>query len=387
MKLLHTSDWHVGKTLKGRHRLDEQQAVLAEIVELAITHEVDAVLVAGDLYEHVAPSAEAQQLVIRTLLRLAREGIEVVAIAGNHDHGPTFEAYRPLMRLAGIQLAGLARPAARGGVHRFRARSTGEDAVVAALPFLSQRYAVRAAQVIMNTPAENVGAYDQHVRDVLANLATGFTDQSVNLIMAHLTCVGGTLGGGEREAQSIMEYSVPAAIFPVDTHYVALGHLHRRQSLPAPAPVHYSGAPLAVDFGEQDNTNVVLLVEVAPDRPARVSDLPITSGRRLRTITGTVEQLLADPDAYGEDFLRLRITQAAYAGLREQVLEKLPNALEIRIEPEFSTNPNRPPRPDRLVRTPAQLFADYCADTGVDDPRLNRLFDELADDLATTARS
>lgn len=387
MKLLHTSDWHVGKTLKGRHRLDEQREVLNEIVELAIAHEVDAIMIAGDVYENVSPTADAQQLVVRTLLRLARAGIEVIAIAGNHDHGPTFEAYRPLMGQVGIRMIGNARPADKGGAHTFVARSTGEQAVVATLPFLSSRYAIRAAQVITNTPAENVGAYDQHVRDVLANLTSPFGDQTVNLIMAHLTCIGGTFGGGEREAQSIMEYSVPAAIFPIDTHYVALGHLHRRQTLPAAAPVHYSGAPLAIDFGEQDNTNVVCLVEVSPDKPASVTDLPITAGRRLRTITGTVEQLLADPDAYGEDFLRLRITQAAYAGLREQVLEKLPNALEIRIDPQFCSSPGRAPRRDRLVRTPAQLFADYCADTGVDDPRLNRLFDELADDLAVTGRS
>lgn len=387
MKLLHTSDWHVGKTLKGRSRLDEQKAVLAEIVALAITHEVDAVLIAGDVYENVAPTAEAQQLVVRTLLRLAREGIEVIAVAGNHDHGPTFEAYRPLMRQAGIHLVGHARPADRGGVHRFRARSTGEEAVVATLPFLSQRYAVRAAQVIMNTPAENVGAYDQHVRDVLAHLTEPFGNQTVNLVMAHLTCIGGTLGGGEREAQSIMEYSVPAAIFPIDAHYVALGHLHRRQTLAAPAPVHYSGAPLPVDFGEQDNVNVVCLVEVAPDRPASVTDLAITSGRRLRTVTGTVAELLADPDAYGEDFLRLRVTQPAYAGLREQVLAELPNALEIRIDPQFSSTPQQRPRGDRLVRTPAQLFADYCAEAGIDDPRLTRLFDVLADDLTTAGRS
>lgn len=386
MKLLHTSDWHVGKTLKGRSRLDEQRAVLAEIVALAMEHEVDAVLIAGDVYENVAPTAEAQQLVIRTLLQLARAGIEVVAIAGNHDHGPTFEAYRPLMRQVGIQLIGLARPADKGGVRRFTARSTGEQAVIATVPFLSQRWAVRAAQVVTNTPAENVSTYDQHVRDVLANLTAPFGDQSVNLVMAHLTCIGGALGGGEREAQSIMEYSVPAAIFPIDAHYVALGHLHRRQSLPATAPVHYSGAPLAIDFGEQDNTNVVCLVEVSPDQPARVTDLPLTTGRRLRTITGTVDQLLADPDSYGEDFLRLRVTQPAYAGLREQVLERLPNALEIRIDPQFSTNPQRPPRPDRLVRTPAQLFADYCAAAGVEDPRLNRLFDELADELAVSGR-
>ncbi|HEU5484162.1 MAG TPA: exonuclease subunit SbcD, partial [Microlunatus sp.] len=222
MKLLHTSDWHVGKTLKGRSRLDEQKAVLAEIVALAAEHAVDAVLIAGDVYENVSPTAEAQQLVIRTLLRLQRAGIEVIAIAGNHDHGATFEAYRPLLNQVGIRLIGLARPADRGGVLRFSARSTGEPAVVATLPFLSQRYAVRAAELITRTPAENVGAYDQLVRDVLGNLTAEFTDQTVNLAMAHLTCIGGSMGGGEREAQSIMEYSVPAAIFPIDAHYVAL---------------------------------------------------------------------------------------------------------------------------------------------------------------------
>jgi len=387
MKLLHTSDWHVGKTLKGRSRLDEQKAVLAEIVALAEEHAVDAVLIAGDVYENVSPTAEAQQLVIRTLLRLQRAGIEVIAIAGNHDHGATFEAYRPLLNQVGIRLIGLARPADRGGVLRFSARSTGEPAVVATLPFLSQRYAVRAAELITRTPAENVGAYDQLVRDVLGNLTAEFTDQTVNLAMAHLTCIGGSMGGGEREAQSIMEYSVPAAIFPIDAHYVALGHLHRRQSLPAAAPVHYSGSPLAVDFGEQDNVSVVCLVEVAPDRPASITDLPVRSGRRLRTVTGTVEQLLADPDSYGEDFLRLRVTQPAYAGLREQVLEKLPNALEIRIDPQFSAVPRRAPRRDHAVRTPARLFADYCADSGVDDPRVNRLFDELSDELTSNGRS
>ncbi len=174
MKLLHTSDWHVGKTLKGRSRIEEQKAVLAEIVALAKEHAVDAVLIAGDLYENVAPTADAQRLVVRTLLQLARSGIEVIAIAGNHDHGATFEAYRPLMGVAGIQLFGQVRPADHGGAYRFTARSTGEQAVVAVLPFLSQRYAVHAAQIIANTPAENVGAYDQLIRDILTDLTRPF---------------------------------------------------------------------------------------------------------------------------------------------------------------------------------------------------------------------
>ena len=119
--------------------------------------------------------------------------------------------------------------------------------------------------------------------------------------MAHLTVLGGEFGGGERAAQSIFEYAVPAAIFPVDAHYVALGHLHRRQSLAAPCPVHYCGAPLAVDFGEQDNTTSCCLVEATPATPARVTDIPITAGRRLRTVHGTVAELAAMRDAVGDD--------------------------------------------------------------------------------------
>src|ERR1700733_14380432 len=143
MKFLHTADWHVGKTLKGRDRLDEQRAVLAEIAAIAAANEVDAVLVAGDVYDLSAPSAQAQQAVVQSLLRMRRAGAEVIVIAGNHDHGPTFEAYRPLLGVAGIPRAGAVRSAERGGVVRFTARSDGADTQVAVLPFLSQRYAVR----------------------------------------------------------------------------------------------------------------------------------------------------------------------------------------------------------------------------------------------------
>ncbi len=380
MKFLHTADWHVGKTLKGRDRLEEQKAVLAEIAGIAEANEVDAVLVAGDVYDSTAPSAPAQQLVVQTLLRMRRAGAEVIVIAGNHDHGPTFEAYRPLMGEIGITLAGTARSLDRGGVIRFAARSDGADTQVAVLPFLSQRYAVRATEIVANTPAENVRAYDELVRQVVTSLTGGFGAGTVNLVMSHITCVGGAFGGGERPAQSIFEYSVPAAIFPVSTHYVALGHLHRRQTLPAPAPVHYSGSPLAVDFGEQDNASVVCLVEASPGVPARVTDIPVTSGRRLRTVRGTLAELESLADSVGEDYLRVLLRQPARAGLRDDTVAILPNAIEVRIDPEFAAQ-SRPDRTGtaREARTPAQLFADFCALENVADPRVAALFGELHD--------
>lgn len=385
MKFLHTSDWHVGKTLKGRNRFEEQEGVLAEITRIAVQHDVDAVLIAGDIYENAAPTAHAQKLVVRTLMTLARRGIEVILIAGNHDHAATLEAYKPLLDAAGIHVYGHARAAANGGVHRFTAKSTGEAVNVAVLPFLSQRYAVRAAEIIANAPSENVGEYDQLVRDILLDLVSGFTPDAVNLVMAHLTCTGATFGGGERAAQSIMEYHVPAAIFPVEAHYVALGHLHRRQQVPAACPVHYSGAPFPVDFGEQDNTHVVCLVEATPTTPAVVTDIPVTAGRRLRTVEGTVAQLTADAGAYGDDYLRLRVKQAAYAGMRDDLLEVLPNALEIRIHEDFASTAAKAGIASGPTRTPAELFIDYCSSVGVSDDRVVALFNQLHDDLTSPA--
>ena len=170
--------------------------------------------------------------------------------------------------------------------------------------------------------------------------------------MAHLTVTGGTLGGGERAAQSIFEYHVPASAFPPEAHYVALGHLHRKQRLPASCPVVYSGAPFAVDFGEQDNTPVVCLVEATPTTPARITDIPITAGRRLRTVSGTVAEIVARADELGEDYLRVYVREPARAGLREDITDALPNALEVRIDPEFAAevNPQGPQdRPDRAL--------------------------------------
>lgn len=382
MRFLHTSDWHVGKVLKGHNRLAEQAAVLDEIVRIAAEHEVDAVLVAGDLYESAAPTAEAQQLVVRSLLRLRGTGAEVVVIAGNHDHADTFDAYRPLMAAAGITVLGRIRPPGSGGVVAFTARSTGEPVRVAAVPFLSQRYAVRAAELVTRTPAQNSASYDQLVRDLLAELTAGFTADAVNLVLAHLTVTNATFGGGERAAQSIFEYHVPATAFPASAHYVALGHLHRRQSLPAPCPVHYSGSPLAIDFGEVDNDPVVLLVDARVGTPAVVREVAVTSARRLRVLRGTLGELAGLAGSVGDAYLRVFVREPARAGLREEVQALLPNALEVLIDAEFAAAPGRRgPAPDTVDRSPRELFAAFCAHRGVVDPPVEALFARLHDQV------
>ncbi|BCB87948.1 hypothetical protein Psuf_052610 [Phytohabitans suffuscus] len=249
MRILHTSDWHVGKVLKGQSRAEEHIAVLAQIVEVARAERPDLVIVAGDMYDTAAPTPEATRLVTRALSALRATGAQVVAIGGNHDNGAALDALRPWAEAAGISLRGTVRESA--AEHLLEGETAGgERWRLVALPFLSQRYAVRAAEMYELTAAEASQTYADHIGRLLGVLCQGFTPGAVNLVTAHLTVVGATMGGGEREAHSVMGYAVPATVFPGSAHYVALGHLHRAQQVPGPAPVRYCGSPLAVDFGE-----------------------------------------------------------------------------------------------------------------------------------------
>ncbi len=376
MRLLHTSDWHVGKVLKGRSRLDEQIAVLARLVEIAEAERPDLVIVAGDLFDTAAPTPDATRVVTRALSALRRTGAEVVAIAGNHDNGASLDALRSWAEAAGITLRGTVRD--RPAEHVVTGVTPdGERWQLVALPFLSQRYAVRATEMFALSAAEANQTYADHVGRLLAELTAGFAPETVNLVTAHLTVVGGMLGGGERDAHTIQAYAVPASVFPAITQYVALGHLHRAQQIPAGCPVRYSGSPLAVDFGEEENTASVTIVDVTAGTAARAREIPVAAGTPLRTVRGTLAELAALDT--GPAWLRVYVREQPRAGLREEVQDLLPRALEVRVDPEFlaAQVDAAVAKPARAGRAPGELFADYLAAKGHADPAVVALFDKL----------
>ncbi len=379
MRILHTSDWHVGKTIRGQSRLDEHRAVLAEIVDLARTEAVDVVLVAGDLYESAAPSAEAEQVVLAALLALRDTGATVVVIAGNHDNAGRFEAIRPVMAELGVTVLGnVVRPDA-GGVLELTAG--GERAQVALLPFCSQRYSVRAAELMAADLAANVGLHAERLRAIVRALTADFAADTVNLLVAHCMVRGGRTGGGEREAQTAFEdYWLDASAFPPSASYVALGHLHLAQQVPAGPPTWYSGSPIQVDFGEAGAGKHVVVVDVGPGRPARVQEVPLAAGAELRTLTGSFEELraLAEVEDLADTWLRVRVTDGARAGLAADVRALLgERVVEVRVEREDApaADPAR-----RSGRTPHDLFRAFLDDQGVEDPRIEALFARLLDE-------
>jgi DNA repair protein SbcD/Mre11 len=384
MKILHTSDWHVGKVLKGQSRLDEHLAILAQLVEITRTERPDLVLVAGDLFDTAAPTPDATRIVTRALSALRGTGAQVVAIAGNHDNGPALDALRSWADAAGVTLRGTVRDQAADHIIDGRTRD-GEAWRVVALPFLSQRYAVRATEMFALSAAQATQTYADHMGRLVTELCAGFEDGMVNLVTAHLTVVGGVRGGGERDAHTIQAYAVPATIFPAAAHYVALGHLHRAQTVPAPCPVRYSGSPLAIDFGEEENVPSVTLVEVGATTPARIRQVPVTAAAPLRTIRGTLAELSTVDTANA--WLRVYVRERPRAGLREEVQQLLPRALEVRIDPQMlADNAADGPRPHRTGRAPSELFAAYLTDRGHADPAVSELFNQLhAEVLADAA--
>jgi exonuclease SbcD len=378
MRLLHTSDWHVGKRIRGHSRADEHGAVLAEMAEVAEREAVDLVVVAGDLYETAAPTPESELIVNEALLRLAQVA-PVVAVAGNHDNPRRLAALESLLKLGRITMVAEPRPPGAGGCVDLLAGDT--PVRVALLPFVSQRAIVRAEELMTNAAYENAQHYGERLQRVLEALCGGFDGDHVNLVVAHAFVTGGMTGGGERAAHLVDEYGLSAVDFPPTATYVALGHLHRPQQMLGATAIHYCGSPLQLDFGEQDQAKQVNVVDAEPGLPAKVQPVPLRSGRRLRTLTGTVAQLAAraegdEAERLAEDWLRVRVTEPARAGLAEEVRRLLgERVVDVRVE---SADPPRPVR-HREGRDPRELFAAYLAEAGIADRALEARFAELLD--------
>ncbi|MFP5321148.1 MAG: exonuclease SbcCD subunit D [Acidimicrobiia bacterium] len=381
MKLLHTSDWHVGKLIRGRSRADEHRAVLAEMAGVAADEAVDLVLVAGDLFETSAPGPESEEIVYRGLLGLA-EVAPVVVIGGNHDNPRRLDAVAPLLSLGRVTVLG--RPAAPddGGVVRLDAGGTPVQ--LALLPFVSKRNVVRAEQLMAADAYEHSQAYDDRLRQVIARLCDGFDADSVNVVCAHAFAAGGTAGGGERSVHTIEDYSVGSQAFPVGAQYVALGHLHRAQDIPGPTRIHYSGSPLQLDFGEDRDTKSVAVVELAPGVPAAVRDVPLTAGRQLRTLRGSLAELEAAAGSTGDAYLRVVVNDSRRAGLADMVRSWYPHCVDVVVRPPDEASPSAARTGEPVVgRQPGELFRAYLDTTDLTDPRVAAAFDELLEEVAS----
>ncbi|MFO7298648.1 MAG: exonuclease SbcCD subunit D [Actinomycetes bacterium] len=370
MRILHTSDWHVGKRIRGRDRSDEHRAVLAEIVTVAEENSVDLVIVAGDLFDTGSPTAVAEEIVWRALLDLSRVA-PVMVVAGNHDNAARIDAVAPLLEMSRVTALGLPRPPGAGGAVHLEDLGVR----VGLLPFVSQRGIVKVEQIMGNDPGEHAAAYEDRLRRIIESLTADMGDDTVNVLVGHLTVFGASHGGGEREAH-IFGYAIPASAFPGHLSYVALGHLHRQQRMPHPGAVWYSGSPLQLDFGEVEDRKGVLLVEAEPGKPSRATEVTLMAGRRLVTVRGSLDEVLSRRDELEDAYVKVILTETARVGLADEVREAIPGAVDVVLAArETKRAGTEADHAENLA--PHEAFRRYLEERGALDEPVVSLFAEL----------
>jgi exonuclease SbcD len=349
MKIVHTSDWHIGRRWKGIQRLDELEAVLEQLATFIEERSVDLVLHTGDVFESRNPPAEAEQLVNRFLVRVGRTGAHMIVIAGNHDDPLRLDARSLLTELVQVQILGRPRPASRGGVRTIVTRS-GETAVVAALPFASPGAWVSALDFAGDEPGARV-QYARMFERAVRNLSGAFRPDAVNLLMAHTHIEGALFGESERRVHIGEDWAALPDALPATASYIALGHIHRPQQIEGPAPAYYAGSLLQMDFGEAGEEKSFVVVTATPGKPALVEHIPYRGGVPLVDLRAPLEELEETADQHRAGWLRVTVPLTERdPDLNRKVRELLPNALVVRAElpepeeqPDFQLETGVPP--------------------------------------------
>jgi exonuclease SbcD len=289
MRLLHTSDWHIGRSLHGTDLLAEQEAVLSGLAEVVAGQSVDVVVVAGDVYDRAVPSADATGVLDRVLMRLRTAGAAVVLTPGNHDSARRLAFGAGLMARSGVHVRAvtpaLDEPVLFSDEHG--------DVAVYGLPYLEPevaRHELGLAEGRSSHEAVLAAAMDRVRADLF--LRPG----ARSVVLAHAFVGGGVPSDSEREISVGGVDLVPAGVFD-GVDYVALGHLHRPQTLSD--RVRYSGSPLAYSFGEAGQAKQAWLVDLDAGGLAAVRPVALPAPRQLTVLRGELADLLADPALTG----------------------------------------------------------------------------------------
>ena len=373
MRILHTADWHIGQTLSGFPRDSEHLAFLDHLGSLIVAHEVDALLVAGDVFDTINPSGEAQRMLYSALahyIRL-RPGLTVVMIAGNHDPAARLEAPEAVLRELGVHVVGT--------IHADLSRhlipladKTGVKAHVLAIPFLRP---ADLPGLTLTSPGGGEGAVVNALRALHASMtaeALAVAGNLALLAMGHLTCIGGEESkGAERPIRIGGEDAAPPDIYPKALAYVALGHLHKPQSLDG-GRLRYSGSPFPLSASEIPYEHGVTLIDLGETlshqhiplpRPVPHLRLPAKGAMPLSDLPALLASLSLNPETpHGlRPFVNVTLSADRPASQlkaeAEAVLDQYPvRVASLVIDRAITPLPDTPP-PSLNETTPEALFA------------------------------
>ena len=347
MLILHSSDWHLGRSLFGRSRHDEFAGFLNWLTQVLHEHRPDALLLSGDIFDNGTPGVRSQELYYNFLRRAADSPCRhVVITAGNHDSPSFLDAPRALLGALRVHVVGAALPppraenpdlpSLRDEVLTLRDEKGKAQMIVCAVPFL------RDADLRTSSSGESLSEREARLREGLQTHYAAVTEEArarrneielqegarvPMVVMGHLFAVGGKTveGDGVRDLYVGSLAAMPASAFPPDAAYVALGHLHMPQSVGGLEHIRYSGSPLPMGFGEASQRKGVCLARLEADAPAQVDILPVPCFRRLESLRGTDEAILTRLDSLlknNEQAWLEIIPDAPASSLREELLAR-----------------------------------------------------------------
>jgi DNA repair protein SbcD/Mre11 len=363
LRLIHTSDWHLGRHLKGKDRTPEIEFTLQELLRQAKELEVNAVLIAGDIFETSNPPAEAERVAYQFFEGLQTAKIPAIAIAGNHDSASRFDGIANLLSLAGVQILGKPRRVNQGGL--ITLETSNGKLRVGAMPFASERRLLTVENLWTMNELEQIQHYRDRVNYLLKNLATGFQDDSVNILMAHLTIDGARLANSEARHHSKESYALAGQSLPAEAQYIALGHIHKPQQIPVAAPTYYSGSLIQVDFGETGEDKGFYLIDVEPGSPAKPEFISIPCQKPLQIVECELSdyeeklESLRDYSGYLKVIIKLQTPQM---GLADKI-RKICGGKVLQIEPSYpEVKPNQEKSVSREDFDPVEEFKRYFQD-------------------------
>ena len=288
MKLLHTGDLHIGKTVNDFSMLEDQKEILSQILLLAKENQVNGVILAGDIYDRAVPSGDAVLVFNDFLTALAREGITVYMISGNHDSPERISYGEELLREQGIMIAGVY----HNEITVIHTKDVYGDVDILLLPFIKP--SAEAAGTSEEAVAKALGKYWEKEAAERSKLPAGQNRQDTKrrILVTHffVTDAGNEplLSDSETTIHVGGIDNVDASVFD-GMDYVALGHIHRPQQI-GNRQVYYAGSPLSYSFSEAGQKKKVLLIELKEKGNCQVTELPLTPPREMRKLEGSMEE-------------------------------------------------------------------------------------------------
>lgn len=350
MRFLHTADWHLGRQFHNVSLLEDQAHVLDQFVSLAKERAVDAVVIAGDVYDRAVPPAPAVSLLNEVLERLVLGAeIPVIMIAGNHDSPERLGFGNRLLTA--------------GGFHVYGPLSSAVDPVVlsdahGAVHFCPVPYADPAA-VRLHLEDDSLHGHEASVLALVSELRAKLPPKSRSVAIGHCWVTGGKESESERPLTVGGTGEVGAHCFD-GFHYTALGHLHRPQQVGD--GIHYSGSLLKYSFSEVDHRKSVTLVEVGPDGSVDTERIELSPRRDVRVIEGELDELLKGPTdgAPRDDYLLLRLTdRKAILDAIGKLRQVYPNVLHLERPGLQSGQSAELKGGDHLKRSEVDLYKDF----------------------------